>query len=642
MNNFKYFMSLSLFIIMSGCGGSGGSSSNETPSNPTPTNTPPTVNAGSDQTVNEGTLVQLSGTGNDTEGSVSFLWQQVSGTTVTLSDTTISNPTFTAQQVTDEASETLEFSLTVKDNEDLSVVDTIKITVNNVMTAINIESYLFFTHGLHALDPSAPTSPILLEETEDLVTDTLFGITLPSQRESIIRTADYNQVTKELSNVHNFAVIYPKTDGNLYRVSALKSGSLTPVQISNESSAQLMCNASSERAKLDFSNVENSQYVYSLPGNDNTCETADDVWKMVTISMDATQAPIVAKTPVIDIIDSTTGAIAGWLVNDDSTLKRCDANFSNCTFLASIINSVNYKLKMADNFYLLDIDEQLFSYNIVNNTLSSSIFTPTNGTNITVAASDGITTYFGYEKSLYQFPVDGSSVATILTTDTKEIQIVTPGVDSIVYQVGTNGLGQTIQSIPKTGGVATNLAIAPTNDDLVLMGVDNNFVYYNIRKTTNSQGQLTIEPVLAGIIDETGNNKKETVSAAWVGGAWRNDFDLNTNNSYGNTKTAFLVEGFNINNTGGGYAGATLTAVDARTGASEVVLGQFETTEEIQYIYCLGFEPDVLCSVTHKLNPAPAAPNLPIQTDIYYLNTEAAGSLIRVTNTENEDELIMP
>ena len=182
MNNFKYFMSLSLFIIMSGCGGSGGSSSNEPPSNPTPTNTPPTVNAGSDQTVNEGTLVQLSGTGNDTEGSVSFLWQQVSGTTVTLSDTTISNPTFTAQQVTDEASETLEFSLTVKDNENLSVVDTIKITVNNVMTAINIESYLFFTHCLHALDPSEPTSPILLDETEDLVTDTLFGITLPSQR----------------------------------------------------------------------------------------------------------------------------------------------------------------------------------------------------------------------------------------------------------------------------------------------------------------------------------------------------------------------------------------------------------------------------------------------------------------------------
>ncbi|GAA6171319.1 hypothetical protein NBRC116592_09890 [Colwellia sp. KU-HH00111] len=640
MNNFKYFMLLGLFFIITSCGGGGGGSSNETPSNPTPTNTPPTVNAGSDQTVDEGMLVQLVGAGNDTEGSVSYLWQQVSGTTVNLSDTTISNPTFTAPQVTETV--IIEFSLTVKDTEGLSVVDTINVTVNNQVNAGNTESYLFYTHGLHAVDSNSPASPVLVEATENLITESLFGITIPSQRESIIKNAVYNQATKVLTGVHNYAVIYPKTDGHLYKISALKSGSLTPVQVSNENSAQKMCNTRSDRAKSDFSNVENSQYVYSLPGNDNTCDTADDVWKMVTISMDSTQAPIIAKTPVIDFMNSTTGAIDGWLVNDASALKRCDASFDNCSLIASVVSSVNYKLKMADNFYLLDIDGQLFSYNIADNTLSSSIFTPTNGTNITVAASDGVNTYFGHENSLYQFPVDGSSVATVLTTDTNEIQIVTPAVNSIVYQVGTNGLGQAIQSIPKTGGTVINLAMISANDDLVMMGVDNNLIYYNIRKTTANQGEVVIEPVIAGIINEIGSNKNERVSAAWVGGAWSSEFNLNTNNSYGNTKTAFLVEGFNINNTGGGHAGATLTAVDARSGVSGVVLGQFETTEELQYIYCLGFEPSVLCSVTHTIDPAPALPNLPIQTDIYYLNTETAGSLTRVTNTEDENELIMP
>ena len=75
-------------------------------------NLPPTANAGSDQTVDAGSTVTLHGSGSDTDGTVaSYAWTQVSGPTVTLSSSTVAEPTFTAP-----ALGTLVFGLTVTDN----------------------------------------------------------------------------------------------------------------------------------------------------------------------------------------------------------------------------------------------------------------------------------------------------------------------------------------------------------------------------------------------------------------------------------------------------------------------------------------------------------------------------------------------
>lgn len=634
MNKLKNLILLTLLLVISACGGGGDNPS--TPEN----NNPPTVDAGAAQTVDEGSTVQLSGTGNDIEGSVNYNWQQISGTTVILSDTEISNPTFTAHQV--ENTEELEFSLTVTDNEGISVVDTTKITINNRSITGITDTFLFYTHSLSAVDPSNPASPILIEATENLITDSLLGITLPTQREGLVRTGVYNGITKTLTDVHSYAVIYPKTDGKLYKTSALKGDSLTPVQVSSENLAHQMCDMINGGVKSDFSNTENSQYIYRLSGIDELCDTIDDIWKMVTIGMDATQSPIIAKTPVIDIGDTDTGAITGWLVSDNNALQRCDANFTNCSFIVNVANSVNYKLKVADNFYLLEIDNQLFSYNISSNTLSPAIFTITNGTYITVAATDGSMTYFGHGNALYQFPVDGTSVATILTSETNELQIITPSVSNIIYQVGVNGLGKEVKSIPKAGGAAISLAEISGEDDIIITGVNNTHIYYNIRNMTVTQGVISIAPILAGVIDETGSNKVETLTAAWIGGAWDTNFDSNTTNSYGNTKTTFLAEGFNIANTAGGFAGATVTSVDAVSAVVGSVLGTFEVSDNLQDIYCLGFGSNVLCNAVHAIDPPPVLPKSPIQTDIYYLNAVTANSLTRVTSSENEDELIIP
>ena len=88
----------------------------------------PVADAGADQIVAGGALVFLDASASyDAEGdALSYQWQQISGTTVTLSSTTAIAPSFTAPS----ASENLSFSLVVNDGELSSPVDDVTITVS--------------------------------------------------------------------------------------------------------------------------------------------------------------------------------------------------------------------------------------------------------------------------------------------------------------------------------------------------------------------------------------------------------------------------------------------------------------------------------------------------------------------------------
>ncbi|TQV86827.1 PKD domain-containing protein [Aliikangiella coralliicola] len=100
-----------------------------------PVNANPVANAGEDARVNEQTLVTLNGTtSNDSDGEITaYSWRQVSGTGVTLSNLSASNPTFIAPTLTED--EVLVFELTVTDNEGATSTDIVNITVNFVNAA---------------------------------------------------------------------------------------------------------------------------------------------------------------------------------------------------------------------------------------------------------------------------------------------------------------------------------------------------------------------------------------------------------------------------------------------------------------------------------------------------------------------------
>ena len=103
-----------------------------------PPNEPPVVNAGADQTVDEGTIVILSGTASDPHGTiVSYAWTQPDGTMVALAGADNATAMFTAPSVTDD--ETLTFQLTVTDNDGTTNSDDVRVTVERV---IDVAQYL--------------------------------------------------------------------------------------------------------------------------------------------------------------------------------------------------------------------------------------------------------------------------------------------------------------------------------------------------------------------------------------------------------------------------------------------------------------------------------------------------------------------
>ncbi|MCJ8271033.1 MAG: PKD domain-containing protein [Psychrosphaera sp.] len=91
------------------------------------TNSAPVANAGVDRNVAYGTEIQLNGSGSDSDGSVfTYLWSQTGGTEVTLSDTTIANPTFTAPA----PGEASQFKLQVTDERGAVDSDTVIVVVS--------------------------------------------------------------------------------------------------------------------------------------------------------------------------------------------------------------------------------------------------------------------------------------------------------------------------------------------------------------------------------------------------------------------------------------------------------------------------------------------------------------------------------
>ena len=122
-------------------------------------NQAPTASAGVDQTVEQTDGVTLDGSGStddDGAGNLTYLWQQTSGPAVTLTNATGAQATFTAPNVTVNA--TLIFTLTITDQFGESSTDEVIITVFEDLTASTVSGKIqfeFVPFGSNALNYSA-------------------------------------------------------------------------------------------------------------------------------------------------------------------------------------------------------------------------------------------------------------------------------------------------------------------------------------------------------------------------------------------------------------------------------------------------------------------------------------------------------
>ncbi len=124
-------------LSLAACGGSSSDSGGTTP--PPPTNNPPTANAGADISVDEMSSVGLSGTASDPDAgdTLSYLWIQTDGPTVTLTDDDTLTPSFMAPDVLATATPvTLTFQFQVTDGT-VNVNDSVVVTVNDIGVGTN-------------------------------------------------------------------------------------------------------------------------------------------------------------------------------------------------------------------------------------------------------------------------------------------------------------------------------------------------------------------------------------------------------------------------------------------------------------------------------------------------------------------------
>jgi len=125
MKIFCHLISITLIIVLlSNCGG--GSNGSET--TVSVSNQRPIVNAGNDQSVDEGAVVILTGTASDSDGSIATLqWSQINGTLVTIMDSNPAIASFTAPSVVTD--ETLSFQLLTTDNLGATATDIVDVVI---------------------------------------------------------------------------------------------------------------------------------------------------------------------------------------------------------------------------------------------------------------------------------------------------------------------------------------------------------------------------------------------------------------------------------------------------------------------------------------------------------------------------------
>jgi glucose/arabinose dehydrogenase len=220
------------------------------------TNTVPVSNAGPDQSVNEGTLVTLTGLGStDSDGTVaSYAWSQTSGPAVTLSSTTASQPTFTAPSVS--AATPLVFSLVVTDNDGAAdaTPDSVTVTVNDVTSPNN--------------PPVANAGPDQTVNENVLVTLTGLGST--------------------------------DSDGTVASYAWSQTGGSPTVTLTGANTAQPTFTAPSVSATTDLT------FSLVVTDNDGTADSTPD-----TMTVTVNDVPPGGQEPGIVMQDTTTGG-TGW------------------------------------------------------------------------------------------------------------------------------------------------------------------------------------------------------------------------------------------------------------------------------------------------------------------------------------------
>lgn len=221
----------------------------------------PIADAGIDITIASGQSIELTGKrSKDSDGSITdYLWQQISGEEVLITTTIDSDISFTAPEVS--TATTLEFSLTILDNQGAQAEDTITVIIDPSITASTTNASLLTTITLQADTEITPhTNELItfaLPIAEGVITNTDdISISINGIEQSIFIEAglrwhwsdnSIRSITVQLQNID-------MTLGNLY-LTITDNGRDTATDLNEQPHADGWATAGANKANMPYPRI---------------------------------------------------------------------------------------------------------------------------------------------------------------------------------------------------------------------------------------------------------------------------------------------------------------------------------------------------------------------------------------------------
>jgi len=468
--------------------------------------------------------------------------------------------------------------------------------------------------------------------------------------------------------------IYKGSDGFIHETDLTSTSAPAAQQVSSENAATVddTCTLSGTAvagANYDYVGVyftadlvtpTNSSYVYRLPGPDGVCNTADDVIHMVKTGMSPADAPIVATGMPVATVRTAQGGISGFVVKNGASLVLVDGSFENPvalgTFAAPIGVAVALPVGTTQGYpsgQLYVVDGNIVYVDYVGHTVSSPLFaipnwTPTNAKALFAASPNSL--YFSINTpaagttpasaAIYAMPADGSAAPTMIDSEAGTIATLLFPVAGANLLWGVEDPTYTIRTLPASGGAATTLVTGAGNGGTFVATAAT--VYYETWTQTNDTTTkvLTRSGTQSGIVGVDGTViQAPLANSTFVNGGeqqpWPND-TVTTTTPY---ETLFQVTGLTpvtVTNATTGYqyvedgvSGGTLVAIDATSNQPGVTVGTLPASTAV--ILSGTFRDSGHSGFLEASNAISTED--PATRDLYLLNSQAAGSLTRVTNS---------
>ena len=467
--------------------------------------------------------------------------------------------------------------------------------------------------------------------------------------------------------------VYKTSDGTIHALDLTSYTIPREFQLSSESAATVddVCSLSGSAVAganydytgvyfaADLQNPTNSSYFYRLPGADGVCDTADDVVHLVKTGMSSSDAPLVAAAMPIATVHTAQGGISGFVAKSGANLVLLDVNAANPvvigTFPAVIGVAAALPVGTVQGYptgELFVVDGNIVYVNYATQSTSATLFTipnwtPTNTEAVFAASPSSL--YFSIytaaagttaaSTTIYAMPADGSAAPSAVDVELGRVAGMQFPVQATNLIFGVENASFVLRALPASGGPAVTLLTTTGNGGSFTATATN--VYYTAWQsvTDDTAHTVTHSGTLSGIVGVNATVVMAAVAnSTFVSGGeqvpWPNDMTT-TQTPY---ETVFQVTGLTpvtvIDTVNGftytedGVSGGTMYGIDTTSNQTTATVGTLPQSTAVSLSGT--FRSTDHTGFIEATNPASTQD--PATRDLYLLNSQSSGSLIRVTN----------